>query len=70
MVTVHSVMLWPIHRHQCFGVGKAFHKEPNDTNFPYLMSYTCGHTESETSKLAIQVMNVGTKTLQNMQFYL
>ena len=51
MVTVHSVMLWPIHRHQCFGVGKSFHKEPNWHKL--LLShalYICGHTESKISK--------------------
>ena len=29
IVTIHLVMIWPIHRHQRFGVWKAFHKKPN-----------------------------------------
>ena len=77
--TKHEAAMWSNTRRTFYGYtqtpmlwrGKSISQRTKltQTSLSHVL-YICGHTESETSKLAIQVMNVGTKTLQNMQFYL
>ena len=45
-----------------------FTKNQTDTNFSYLMPYTYVATLKVKSVNKLQVMNVGSKTFQNMHF--